>query len=67
MSDNGPQYNSDRFKKFEKDWNFEHVFSSPHYPQSNGKAENAIKTYDKSNRIRKRSLVSTTGVPKHSK
>ena len=44
VSDNGPQYTSDRFKKFEEDWNFEHVFSSPHYPQSNGKAENAVKT-----------------------
>ena len=44
-SDNGPQYTSDRrFKKFEKDWNFEHVFSSPHYSQSNGKAENTVKT-----------------------
>ena len=35
VSDNGPQFASA---------GFEHVTSSPRYPQSNGKAENAVKT-----------------------
>lgn len=43
VSDNGPQYTSVQFKQFEKDWGVEHVYSSPHYPQSNGKAESAVK------------------------
>ena len=31
-------------KKFTDDWEFSHVTTSPHYPQSNGKAESAVKT-----------------------
>jgi hypothetical protein len=44
MSDNGPQYASEDFKKFATDWNIEHVTSSPTFAQSNGKAEQAVKT-----------------------
>ena len=44
MSDSGPQYRSQEFAKFAREWGCEHVTSSPHYPQSNGKAENAVKT-----------------------
>ena len=44
ISDNGPQYDSQEFKKFAKTWKFEHVTTSPRYPQANGKAENAVKT-----------------------
>ena len=43
MSDNGPQFSSASFKEFAAEWMFKHVTSSPHYPQSNGKAENAVK------------------------
>lgn len=44
QSDNGPPYSSREFQQFMTAYDIEHVTSSPHYPQSNGKVENAIKT-----------------------
>ncbi|KAI8490490.1 hypothetical protein Bbelb_317580 [Branchiostoma belcheri] len=44
ISDNGPQFTAEEFEKFAREWNFKHQPSSPGYPQSNGKAENAVKT-----------------------
>ena len=44
MSDNGPQYSSAIFSKFAKEYNFQHVTSSPKFPRSNGEAERAVRT-----------------------
>ena len=44
MSDNGPPFNSESFQEFSDEWDFNHITSSPHHPQSNGKVENAVKT-----------------------
>ena len=43
ISDNGPAYASEEFKRFAEQWEFQHITTSPHYPQSNGKAESAVK------------------------
>ena len=43
-SDNGPQFSSYEFKQFTELYEFDHAASSPSYPQSNGKAENSVKT-----------------------
>ena len=39
ISDNGPQFVAKEFKQFIRLWQTSHVFTSPHYPQSNGKLE----------------------------
>ena len=45
--DNGPQFSSSKFADFARAWCFTHTTTSPYYPQSNGKAENAVKTIKK--------------------
>ena len=44
MSDNGPQFASQKMREFAERDCFTLVTSSPHYPQSNGLAERTIKT-----------------------
>ncbi len=45
-SDGGPQFR-DEFDNFCKKWSIKHIKSSPHYPQSNGVAELAVKEMKK--------------------
>ena len=44
FTDNGPQFVCKEFREFSNEWEFEHLTSSPRYPQSNGKVENSVKT-----------------------
>ena len=44
ISDNGPQFVAKDFKEFLRLWQTTHVFTSPHYPQSNGKLERFHRT-----------------------
>jgi hypothetical protein len=41
---NGWPDEKNALRKFAAEWSIDHVKSSPRYPQSNGKAENAVKT-----------------------
>ena len=46
-SDGGPQYTSKQFNDFVQRWDFTHITSSLRNPQSNGKAESAVKSTKK--------------------
>ncbi|XP_047998259.1 uncharacterized protein K02A2.6-like [Leguminivora glycinivorella] len=43
MTDNGPPFDSREFASFCQEWDIQHITSSPHFPQSNGQAESAVK------------------------
>lgn len=43
-SDNGPQYSSQKFVEFAREWCFKHNTSSPTYSRSNGFAERMVQT-----------------------
>ena len=42
-SDHGPQYDGQAYKQFSREYGFQHVTSSPHYPRSNGFIESQVK------------------------
>ena len=44
ISDNGPQYISQEFTNFSKEYEMIHKTSSPHYPRGNGLAERTVRT-----------------------
>ena len=44
VSDNGPQYTSELFQKFTRDWGITHNTISPHNSKANGKVESAVKS-----------------------
>ena len=44
ISDNGPQFASGEFAGFAAEWKFTHTTSSSHHAQTNGKAENSVRT-----------------------
>lgn len=44
ISDNGPCFKSEKFAQFCNEFEVKHITSSPHYHQSNGRAERAIQT-----------------------
>uniref|UniRef100_A0A8C5GKQ1 Integrase catalytic domain-containing protein n=1 Tax=Gouania willdenowi TaxID=441366 RepID=A0A8C5GKQ1_GOUWI len=44
ITDNGPQFSCREMEHFAKEYCFEHVTSSPRYPQSNGEVERAVRT-----------------------
>ena len=44
ISNNGPQYASHDFATFASSYNFQHIISSPLFPQSNGQAERTVQT-----------------------
>ena len=46
-TDGGPQFTSKRFQDFLHQWGIIHRKSTPHYPQSNGKAEATVKAMKK--------------------
>ena len=48
VSDNGPEFSGEPYQIFSRQWDFQHVTSSPKYPQSNGKVERTIQTIKKS-------------------
>ena len=44
MSDNGPQFSAAHYSNFAQSYGFDHITSSPYFPQSNGEAERAVGT-----------------------
>ena len=70
MSNNGPPFNGDEFKRFAWEFDFVHTTSSPHFHQSNGfikamvkKVKNAYKKTDGSPNAHARALLQLWDTP----
>ena len=44
FTDNGPQFDSRELTTFSTEWRFQHITSSPRYPESNGEVERTVPT-----------------------
>ena len=42
VSDNGPQFASEAYNKFAREYGFHHVTSSPYHPEGNSEAERGV-------------------------
>ena len=51
-----PQFSAQEFARFASEWDFSHVTSSPTYPQSNGLAENVVRTDHEEQPLKKAKL-----------
>ncbi|KAL1401413.1 hypothetical protein pipiens_006624 [Culex pipiens pipiens] len=73
-SDNAKQYTSQLFRQFAAEWKFEHITSSPYYPQSNGLSERGVqiaknilkKCYDDGSSVQL-ALLNYRNIPRNSK
>ena len=70
MSDNGPPFNGEEFKRFAQEFDFVHTTSSPHFHQSNGfikamgkKVKNAYRKTDGSPNAQARALFQLWDTP----
>ena len=47
ISDNGPQFSSEAYAQFAREYGFKRATSSPNHPQGNGEAERGVQTIKK--------------------
>ena len=62
--DGGPQFSSRYFRMFLNRWGVELSQSSPHYPQSSGHAESAVKSMKSLFRHQQKMVISTPNISK---
>ena len=60
LTHNAPQFSSEEFKRFAFKWQFQHITSSPYYPEGNGTAESLAKTMMKKTKEAKSDIYRNT-------